>query len=552
MATKTQVVPATIPRMEILAGGSPAPCAAESSPPDPPVSEQLESELRRSEERHRLLAENAWDVVWTMALDGSITYVSPGVLRMRGFTPAEAMAQTIDEIHPPATAASVAEYYAKLFAAIAAGTEPPIFRGEHEYYRRDGSIMTGELQVIPHVDSDGQVVEILGVTRDISERKQIEAANARYHKLIDNSVVATGLMAPDGGFVLVNPAMCTFSGYDREVLITMNWQDLMVLNGAANPAAVVADLLAGVRDSYRTTRRYRRADGGLVWADESLSCVWGEDGELEHLVVQIVDTTAEVKARGQLVRQERRNHALAERLRAELNSAAHYIASILPDDLTGSVRITSSYIPALEVGGDCFDYTWLDGENLIFYLLDVSGHGVAPALLAVSVQSLLRSGSLPKHTLLTPDKVLLELNDVFRMERHGGNYFTIWYGAYHAPSRTVRYAGAGHPPPIAFTGGHPTQLTSQSPPIGFFTETEFITTAFAVPRDCQILLYTDGASELPLADGRPGTQTEFVELCTDVAKSPNWSLDELLKRLQQRSRSRVFEDDCALIRLQFD
>ena len=55
-------------------------------------SSHLVRDLRRSEERHRLLAENAWDVVWTMALDGSITYVSSAVERVRGITASEAMA----------------------------------------------------------------------------------------------------------------------------------------------------------------------------------------------------------------------------------------------------------------------------------------------------------------------------------------------------------------------------------------------------------------------------------------------------------------------------
>ena len=136
---------------------------------------EMETELRNSEQRHRLLAQNAWDVVWTMGLDGSITYVSPAVQRVRGFTPEEAMSQPLDQIHPPESAAKVGAYFADLFAAIAVGRTPPPYRGEHEYYRRDGSIMTGELQVIPHVDADGNVVEILGVTRDISERKQFEA-----------------------------------------------------------------------------------------------------------------------------------------------------------------------------------------------------------------------------------------------------------------------------------------------------------------------------------------------------------------------------------------
>jgi diguanylate cyclase (GGDEF)-like protein/PAS domain S-box-containing protein len=145
------------------------------------VTAQLlaERRLAESEEKYRLLAENAYDVIWTMALDGSITYVSPAVERVRGITPQEAMAQSIDQIHPPASAASVAEYFTRLFTAMATGGELPVFRGEHEYYRADGSIMTGELQVIPQVGADGVPVQILGVTRDVSERKVFEAELTR-------------------------------------------------------------------------------------------------------------------------------------------------------------------------------------------------------------------------------------------------------------------------------------------------------------------------------------------------------------------------------------
>ena len=131
-------------------------------------------QLAESEERHRLLAENAWDVIWTMGVDGSITYVSPSVQRVRGFTPAEAAAQTLDQIHTPDSARQVTEYFTALYAAMAAGEVPPIYHGEREYYRKDGSIMLGELQVIPQVDDNGNVVQILGVTRDVSDRRHFE------------------------------------------------------------------------------------------------------------------------------------------------------------------------------------------------------------------------------------------------------------------------------------------------------------------------------------------------------------------------------------------
>jgi diguanylate cyclase (GGDEF)-like protein/PAS domain S-box-containing protein len=136
---------------------------------------EAQTSLSRSEKRSRLLAENAWEVIWTMAMDTKITYVSPAVEQVRGITPDEAKNQSLEEIHPPESAARVADYYQRVFAAVEVGAAPPSFRGELEYYRKDGSIMTGELQVIPHRDATGQVIELIGVTRDISERKAFEA-----------------------------------------------------------------------------------------------------------------------------------------------------------------------------------------------------------------------------------------------------------------------------------------------------------------------------------------------------------------------------------------
>lgn len=515
-------------------------------------TQNVDSELRRSEERHRLLVENAWDVIWTMALDGSITYVSPAVERVRGITPAEAMAQLPDEIHPPTSAATVAEYFARLFAAIGTGTEPPAFRGEIDYFRKDGSIMVGELQVIPHVDADGKVVQILGVTRDISERKQLEAAEARYRRLMDNSFVATNLVAPDGRFLLVNQAMCNLVGYDAAALHAKTFWELTAPADLADSREAVNEMFAGQRDSYRAATRYRHADGHLIWGDLSLSCIRNRHGEAEQLVAQLIDITDEVESQNRLAEREQQNRALAERLRAELSSAARYVASILPGDLGGPVQVSSRYLPAQEVGGDCFNYTWIDDDHLIVYVIDVSGHGVEPALVSVSVHNMLRSGSMSRETLLAPDQVLTELNHHFQMEKHGGNYFTIWYGVYQASSRTLRYAGAGHPPALAFNDGLATQLTAQSQPVGMFRDTEFTSSTYIVPSGCQILLYSDGAFDLVLPGGESWSQTEFVDLCAELAARADWSLDALIERLHHLAATAVLEDDCSLIRLSID
>lgn len=146
------------------------------------LHEALE-QLRISEERHRLIAEHANDVVWTMALDGTITSLSSAISQVRGLTPQQAMAQPLEDIHTPSSQQQAIAYLQQLHAALARGDAPPTFRGELEYYHRDGSIVWAEVQVLPHQAPDGTVIELLGVSRDISERKrhelELEAARQR-------------------------------------------------------------------------------------------------------------------------------------------------------------------------------------------------------------------------------------------------------------------------------------------------------------------------------------------------------------------------------------
>lgn len=135
---------------------------------------QIEERLRVSEQRHRLLAENARDVIWTIAPDFRITYVSPAVEKVRGLTPQEAMTQTLDQIHPPSSQAVSMAYFTKVLADVEAGRPPENFHGELEYIRKDGSTYWSEAFVYPVLDDDGKLLEIVGLSRDIDERKRFE------------------------------------------------------------------------------------------------------------------------------------------------------------------------------------------------------------------------------------------------------------------------------------------------------------------------------------------------------------------------------------------
>lgn len=135
---------------------------------------KAEEDLRLSEIRHRLLAEYANDVIWTMGPDGAVTYVSPAVQKVRGFTQEEAASQSIDQILTPPSQASAMGYFAQMLQAIADGRTPPVYEDEQEYYCKDGSTIWTEVRAFPVLARDGSFVELLGMTRDIHMRKRYE------------------------------------------------------------------------------------------------------------------------------------------------------------------------------------------------------------------------------------------------------------------------------------------------------------------------------------------------------------------------------------------
>ena len=149
-----------------------------------------EEQLRVSEQRLRLLADSARDVVWTMSPLGAVTYISPAVEVLRGITPEQAMQQSIDETLTPESRDVVLQYFADVGAAVLQGKTPPQFRGDLEYWRNDGSRFWTEVLAFPLMSANGELLEILGVTRDISQRRQYEDSLREARQMAEKSNAA--------------------------------------------------------------------------------------------------------------------------------------------------------------------------------------------------------------------------------------------------------------------------------------------------------------------------------------------------------------------------
>jgi PAS domain S-box-containing protein len=139
--------------------------------------EQSETELRRSEEQHRLLAENARDVIYSMDVNLKFTYVSPSVTPLTGYSVEEAKAQTLDKVLAPASFDLARKTFAEE-QAIENTEQKDLYRSqtlELEVKRKDGSTVWLEAGMTPLRNREHQVIGILGVARDITERKQADA-----------------------------------------------------------------------------------------------------------------------------------------------------------------------------------------------------------------------------------------------------------------------------------------------------------------------------------------------------------------------------------------
>ncbi|SFM76933.1 PAS domain S-box protein [Methanolobus profundi] len=140
------------------------------------VSERKNSEkvLKESEQKFRLLAENANDVIWTLDKSGRFNYTSPSVFKLRGYTPDEVAEQTFDEIFPPEHKNTVIGAIARFYEKLEAGAGNYSEKFEIEQYHKDGHRVWTETVANPVYDDEGNFQFFLGVSRDISERKRAE------------------------------------------------------------------------------------------------------------------------------------------------------------------------------------------------------------------------------------------------------------------------------------------------------------------------------------------------------------------------------------------
>ncbi|WNM42892.1 SpoIIE family protein phosphatase [Micromonospora halotolerans] len=238
---------------------------------------------------------------------------------------------------------------------------------------------------------------------------------------------------------------------------------------------------------------------------------------------------------------------------ARLYEAEHRIAttlqhSLLPrtlPQLPGAV-VASRYLPGsaeVEIGGDWYDVIGTPDDELVLVIGDVVGKGVRAAAAMGQLRNALRAYVLEGYD---PGEALTRLNRLVG-STEGGSFATVVCLRFSPRTGRLRYASAGHPPPLLIRRGHAVFLHDRAlgPPVGAIPGTVYRTVDAALAPGGRLLLYTDGLIE----DRRAGIDAGLGQLRADAITRGEHVAD-LVDAVVERVAGRTRHDDVAVLALE--
>lgn len=344
---------------------------------------------------------------------------------------------------------------------------------------------------------------------------------------------------PDGTIVRVNRTFESLTGLARDELVEVRrFQELLSPGGRIYYETHYAPLLQ-MQDSVRAIAvEIVRADGSRLPALVNSVLRRDDDGQPREVWTSVFDATDRRGYEDELLRASRREHEIAHRLQRSMLSGS--LSEPHGCELDVVYRPGAS---GMEIGGDWYDAFWLDdGETIGLVVGDVVGRGLDAAATMGQLRSAVRALA---STDLRPGALLERLDEYAR--RHDiGKMCTLVYAELSLAEGALRFASAGHPPPLLAAPGDEPRFAwgGRSTPLdalGAGTQRDEATEP--LPAGGMVLLYTDGLVEQrsrPLDDG-------MERLCHAVAAHRAEALPAILGHVVDAAPESQHADDiCAL------
>ena len=257
---------------------------------------------------------------------------------------------------------------------------------------------------------------------------------------------------------------------------------------------------------------------------------------------------------------DRKNKELQRMLKIlhdDLEAAGKMQRSLLPDPAASFAGFNFGWYfePCESIGGDLLNIVPMGKDQIGFFILDVSGHGIQSAMLAVSVHRMLSAwggdNSIvrnPDGSLRTPELVVNELNREFLLQKNNYQYFTMIYGLIDQKSRKVMYCRAGHTPVILqHEDGEIEILDQGNIPVGLSESFSYDCFQISLEPGDRLILYSDGITEARRRGEFFGEERFFDLIRSSRSDSVTSGVENIVKSLKNWIADESLADDISLL-----
>lgn len=374
-------------------------------------------------------------------------------------------------------------------------------------------------------------------------------------------IIISDARLPDNPLIYVNSGFERLTGYSRAEVLGRNCR---FLQGPEVDQPELDRLRAALkkREPCTVLLENFRKDGSPFWNRLSITPVRDPAGVVTHFIGVQSDVSEEKETRDALKAANLGLQSANGRLKRDLDAAAKVQRSFLPSKLPTlpGVRFATVFRPCTELAGDMFNAVVRHDGSVALYILDVSGHGVASALLSVTVSHQLSAAAAPGQiladvtTFQSPARMLDRLNRQFGTSQETAQYFTIVCAILEPRSSRLTYASAGHWEPVLVTrDGTARRLSSNGMPIGLFEESSYSEETLQLNVGDRIFLYTDGILDAESPAGEHfGVERLLLELTSIGGLPLEAGLDALMENLSCWAGSVDFEDDISMLAFEIE
>lgn len=248
--------------------------------------------------------------------------------------------------------------------------------------------------------------------------------------------------------------------------------------------------------------------------------------------------------------------AARQRIEGELGVARDIQLGMLPKLFPPfpdrpEIDLHAVLVSAKEVGGDLFDYYFLDDRRLCFTIGDVAGKGVPAALFMAVTKTLIKAAAEREPD---PAAMLARANDEVSRDNPNAIFVTLLIGILDIATGEIRYANAGHNPPVVMRGDGATELLRpiSGPAAGVMEDIDFAPLGTRLAPGDTLLLYTDGVTEAMDTDGvLYGMERLLSRLDLGTAAGSEALVNDILADVKAHAGNAEQSDDITILALRF-